>query len=95
MGSVVGVPDDEAVGVQDRTTPSWCRCGRRLRHFPNRGLRYPKMAEKLAFQTRAEIERKIKWDDLSPQQQIDLWSCLFLTLPEIDGSLSRLKPQAL
>lgn len=55
--------------------------------FPNRGLRFPKTAEKPRFQTWAEIERQITRGRLSECEQAELWSCLYLTTSEIEGVL--------
>lgn len=62
--------------------------------FPNRGLKYPKADEKPPFQTWAEIERQIQQGGLSAVDQLDLWDCLFLTLPEIDEFLTFARQQA-
>ena len=64
------------------------------RPFPNEGLRYPKTTERPAFQTRAEIERRLQRGGLTPEQQADLWDCLFLTLPEIDQVLEHVRVHA-
>jgi integrase len=54
--------------------------------FPGRGLVYPKADEKPPFQTKEEIERKLR--GLSARERAELWDCLFLTLPEIDELLA-------
>jgi integrase len=43
------------------------------------------MDEKPPFQTRAEIERQIRRGGLSEVEIRQLWDCLFLMRPEIDG----------
>jgi|ERR1043166_1113533 integrase len=50
--------------------------------FPTAALMYPKMREKLPFQTWAEIERKIA-GGVSDVEAKELWDCLFLDLSEI------------
>jgi integrase len=62
--------------------------------FPNRGLRYPKTSEKPPFQTWQEIERQIARGGLNSREQVDLWDCLFLTLPEVDEFLAFVKENA-
>ncbi|MCI0461962.1 MAG: tyrosine-type recombinase/integrase [Gemmataceae bacterium] len=51
--------------------------------FPGRGLTYPKADEKPPFQTREEIERKIRRGGLSEAEVDELWDSLFLTKPEV------------
>ncbi len=65
------------------------------RPFPNEGLRYPKTTERPAFQTWADIEHRIQRGGLTPEQQADLWDCLFLTLPEVEEVLERVRLNAL
>lgn len=55
--------------------------------FPNKGLRYPKTAEKSPFQTWAEIERRIENGGLSEVEQTELWEGLYLTGSEIEQVL--------
>lgn len=62
--------------------------------FPHRGVRYPKGVEKLPFQTRAEIERRLALGGLTDVERRDLWDCLFLTLPEIDEVLALVNKRA-
>jgi integrase len=62
--------------------------------FPNRGLKFPKTADKPRFQTWDEIEYQIETCHLSDDEQAELWDCLFLTLPEIDEFLSSIKENA-
>jgi integrase len=62
--------------------------------FPSRGLKYPKAAERPPFQTRAEVERQLARGGLSPQEERDLWDCLFLTLPEVEELLAFVKGRA-
>jgi integrase len=59
--------------------------------FPNRGLKYPKTAEKPPFQTRADIERQIARGGLTAFDIRELWECLFLTRPEIDQLLEHVR----
>ena len=56
--------------------------------FPGRALIYPKSEELPAFQTWAEIERKIARGGLTPHEIKILWSCLFLTRPELEEFLN-------
>lgn len=51
--------------------------------FPNKGLRYPKSAEKLPFMTMAEIERRIAGGGLAAAEVAELWDCLYLKVDEI------------
>lgn len=79
-----------------RTLWNWARnAGHIVRVFPSRGLRYPKSIEKLPFQTWKEIKRKIETNQLTDDQQADLWECLFLTTSEITELLSDIKETAL
>jgi integrase len=56
--------------------------------FPtNKNLKYPKAQEKEHFQTREEIERKIRRGGMPDADVKELWDCLFLTLPEVDDFL--------
>jgi integrase len=64
------------------------------RPFPNEGLRYPKTTERPAFQTWADIERRIQRGTLTQEQQADLWDCLFLMLPEVEEVLERVRLNA-
>ena len=70
----------------------------RLRHvegaFPNKGLRFPKTAEKPPFQTWEEVERKIARGGLSAVEQAELWDSVFLTLPQIAALLGFVKGRA-
>jgi len=50
--------------------------------FPNKGLKYPKGAEKPSFQTWEEIEAQIGRGNLPEKEQSALWDCLFLSLKE-------------
>jgi integrase len=61
--------------------------------FPSKGLVYPKADEKPPFMTRAEIERKL-YDGLSEKERAELWDCLYLTRPELDGLLAFVKAKA-
>ncbi len=58
-------------------------------------LSYPATSDKSEFQTMAEVERKIALGHLSPEEEEDLWDCVFLTLPEIDELLQHVRRQAL
>jgi integrase len=65
------------------------------RPFPaNKALKYPKGDEKPPFQTWAEIERQLARGGLSPQEERELWDCLFLTLPEVEELLAFVKHHA-
>lgn len=54
---------------------------------PIRGLQYPKTTEKPKFQTWVEIERQILRGRLTPVEQTELWSCLYLTTTDIEEVL--------
>jgi integrase len=59
--------------------------------FPNRGLKYPKGAEKPPFQTWEEIESQIRRGHLPEKEQAALWDCLFLSLKETKELLEHVK----
>jgi integrase len=61
--------------------------------FPAAPLKYPKMREKLPFQTWAEIERKVAFG-VTPAEAKELWDCLFLDLSEIDELLKHVSAVA-
>jgi integrase len=58
--------------------------------FPPAPLKYPKMTEKLPFQTWEEIERRIL-PGVSAAEAQELWDCLFLSLDEIGELLQYVK----
>jgi integrase len=60
--------------------------------YPYDGLTYPKSDEKPPFQTREEIERQLP--GLPPQKQAELWSALYLTLPEVERLLAHVREHA-
>jgi integrase len=62
--------------------------------FPNRGLKYPKEAEKPPFQTWEEIERQLARGGLDAAEQQRLWDCVFLTLPQVAELLGYVKEHA-
>lgn len=78
-----------------RTAWNW---GARMKivagRFPYDGLRYPRSAEKPPFQTRQEIERKIKAGGLTEAEIAELWDALYLTVPEINDLLTYVKEHA-
>jgi integrase len=55
--------------------------------WPGKGLVYQKTREKPPFQTRAEIERRIKRGGLTPAQKTELWESLFLTTEDLSDFL--------
>lgn len=61
--------------------------------FPNRGLKFPKVAEKPPFQTWEEIGRQIN-AGLTPDEEKELWDCLYLVPTEIDELLAFVKANA-
>ena len=63
--------------------------------FPNKGLCYPKFAEKPPFQSWQEIERRIKQGELNDLEKRDLWDCLYLQSAEIAELLVHVKAKAL
>jgi integrase len=63
--------------------------------FPNRGMKYPKDAEKPPFQTRAEIERRIEREGLVGDAAEELWDGLFLTLAEVGELLEFVRTGAM
>ncbi len=62
--------------------------------FPNKGLRFPKAAEKPPFQTRPEIERQIEAANLTAEEQSELWERLFLNTIEIEQTLDYIEKHA-
>ena len=62
--------------------------------FPKQGLRYPKVDEKPAFQTFAEIERRVARGLLTAAQQADLWDCLFFAPEELTAVLEHVRLHA-
>jgi integrase len=82
--------------VTFRTIWRWgMMTGKVTGNFPNRGLKYPKAAERPPFQTWAEINRQIQRGGLTENEEAELWECLYLTLPEIDELLQFVKEHAL
>lgn len=63
--------------------------------FPDKGLRYPKLAEKAPFQTLDEVEAKIERGGLTAAEIADLWECVFLTLDDVGELLKVVKQRAL
>jgi integrase len=79
-----------------RAVWNWAkRAGHLSLPFPNGGLVYPKTDEKPPFQTWAEIERQIGRGGLQNAEQLDLWDCLFLTVPEVQEVLEHVRRQLL
>jgi len=70
------------------------RQGHVVSAFPNKGLKFPKVAEKPRFQTWQEIEHKVAHGNLTDQEVADLWDSLFLTLPEIEDLLAFIRNEA-
>ncbi len=62
--------------------------------FPNDGLRYPKTTEKPSFQTREEIQRRIKAGGMSDAEKAEMWEALYLTTTEIEKLLKHVKKNA-
>ncbi|MCL4204901.1 MAG: tyrosine-type recombinase/integrase [Pirellulaceae bacterium] len=62
--------------------------------FPNKGLKYPKGAEKPPFQTWEEIEKQIERGQLTETEQAVLWECLFLNLDETAELLRYVEKEA-
>lgn len=62
--------------------------------FPSHGLVYPKADEKPAFMTWQEIERRLP-AAMSAAQRAELWECLYLAKPELDGLLAFVKDHAI
>ena len=58
--------------------------------YPNRGLKFPKLAEKPPFQTWQEIERKIAMGAAAAERKM-LWDSVYLTLAEIEEVLAFVK----
>ena len=62
--------------------------------FPNKGLRYPKTAEKPHFQTWDEISAQVDRGILADADIKDLWDCLFLQRHEVDQLLEFVRTAA-
>ncbi len=62
--------------------------------FPKQGLRDPKVDEKPAFHTFAEIERRVARGQLSEAQQADLWDSLFFAPEELTAVLEHVRVHA-
>jgi integrase len=62
--------------------------------FPNKGLRYPKGAEKPPFQTWKEIQRQIGCGGLTKPEEQALWDCLYLRVEEVEKLLTFVKEHA-
>jgi integrase len=54
---------------------------------PTAGLDYGKEKAKPPFQTRDQIEHRLRCGGLSADDSEALWNCLFLTLPEVEAVL--------
>ena len=78
-----------------RTMWNWAKdAGYVGRPLPMKGIRYPKIIEKPPFQTLAEIERRIDRNNLSNEQEAELWGSLFLTTREIRELLEHVETTA-
>ncbi len=62
--------------------------------FPNRGLRFPKGADKRPFMTCEDIERRVGRGGLAAHETKRLWDSLFLDLEQIDEFLGFVKSHA-
>jgi integrase len=71
-----------------------CQGGLLTGAFPKQGLKYPKAEERSPFQTRAEIEHQLRGEGLTTAARAELWSCLFLTLPEVAEVLDCIRSRA-
>lgn len=58
-----------------------------------RDVKLPKTIERPPFQTYDEIVQQIEREDLSPEQQDELWECLYLRRTEIDELLQHVREQ--
>ena len=61
--------------------------------FNSKRLRYPKGEQKPPFQTLAEIQRKLQRSELTKEEQVDLWHCLFLSTEQVASLLISTSPQ--
>lgn len=67
---------------------SWALRTNVIKHaFPNRGLRFPKLDEKPAFQTWSQIERRLAVGGYTPIEEAELWDSLYLSIDELDSIL--------
>ena len=73
---------------------TWAMASGVVGPFPNKGLKYPKEAEKPPFQTWEEIIKQIERGNLSEKEQAALWDCLFLSLQETAELLAYVKQHA-
>lgn len=62
--------------------------------FPRAGLKFPKTKELPPFQTWEEIEAQIRHGNLTEDEQLELWDCLFLSLNQVDQVLAHVKDAA-
>jgi integrase len=62
--------------------------------FPSAALTYPKFQDKLPFQTREEIERRIAAGGLKKKEIAELWDCLYLALPDVEDVLREIRAKA-
>ena len=73
---------------------SWAMPAGLVGPFPNKGLKYPKGADKPPFQTYEDIEKQIARGNLSEKEQDALWDCLFLNIAETAELLTHVKAAA-
>jgi integrase len=72
-----------------RSIWNWAKSQDYVSHsLPTFGLKYPKLDEKPPFRTREEIELEIEIGELSDEEQLELWHCLYLKAEEISEILS-------
>jgi integrase len=60
---------------------------------PIKGAKHGKSKERRPFQTREEIERTISRGGLTPEEEAELWECLFLTRSQIGEVLTHVNTQ--
>jgi integrase len=71
-----------------RSAWNWAgRMGHVRGDFPGTGLVFPKDREKLPFMTWPEVERRVT----AGGNPDELWECLYLTVPELDGLLEHVR----
>jgi integrase len=73
---------------------SWAMGEGLVAAFPNKGLKYPKGADKPPFQTWEEIEKQIERGNLPEKEQQALWDCLFLSVSQTSELLQHVEEKA-
>jgi len=73
---------------------SWATTEGSVGPFPNKGLKYPKSADKPSYQTWEEIDKQIERGNLPEKEQSGLWESLFLSIAQTAELLTHVKAKA-